>query len=74
VLVAAIAGKLLGADAFAEYPAAEIGVGPAVLAVSTAIVLSGLAPLRRNRRRSRSVLLSSTRGARAVHTGDTFRA
>jgi energy-coupling factor transport system permease protein len=74
VFVVAVAGKLLGADAFAEYPAVEVGVGPPVLAVSTAIVLSGLAPLHRNRRRSRSVLRFGSQGAQTVHAGDAPRA
>jgi energy-coupling factor transport system permease protein len=52
VLVAAIAGKLAGADAFAEYPAIEIGTRPETLALSTLLALSGLAPLRRKARRA----------------------
>jgi energy-coupling factor transport system permease protein len=44
VLLAAIAGKLAGADAFGEYPTIEIGTGPATLALSLLLVLSGLAP------------------------------
>jgi energy-coupling factor transport system permease protein len=51
VLAAALAGKLLGADAFAEYPAIEIGVEPTTLALSGLLVLSGLVPLRRKSRR-----------------------
>jgi energy-coupling factor transport system permease protein len=47
VLVAAVAGKALGADDFQTYPEVEIGLGPATLALSALIVLSGLAPLRR---------------------------
>jgi energy-coupling factor transport system permease protein len=47
VLAVAIVGKALGADAFAEYPKIEVGLDPATLAVSAAIALSGLAPLRR---------------------------
>jgi energy-coupling factor transport system permease protein len=54
VLAFAIAAKLLGADDFAEYPAIEIGVGSATLAVSAVIALSGLAPLRRRPARSSS--------------------
>jgi energy-coupling factor transport system permease protein len=50
-LLIAIAGKLLGADAFVEYPAIEVGTGPESLAVAAAIALSGLAPLRRRPRR-----------------------
>ncbi|HKB50684.1 MAG TPA: energy-coupling factor transporter transmembrane component T [Solirubrobacterales bacterium] len=48
VLVAAIAGKLLGADSFQAYPTIEIGLDSATVALSTVIVLSGLAPRRRN--------------------------
>jgi energy-coupling factor transport system permease protein len=73
VLVVAIAGKLLGADAFAEYPAVEVGFGPPVLAVSTAIILSGLAPLHRNQRRSRSVLRFGSLRAETEHGGDLSR-
>jgi hypothetical protein len=52
VLIAAVAGKLLGADAFSEYPAIEIGAGPATFALSVLLVLSGLAPLQRKARRA----------------------
>ncbi|HEY0391226.1 MAG TPA: energy-coupling factor transporter transmembrane component T [Solirubrobacterales bacterium] len=52
VLVVAVAAKILGADSFAEYPTIEIGTGPATLALSAALVLSGLAPLRRKPRRA----------------------
>jgi energy-coupling factor transport system permease protein len=51
VLATAIVGKLLGADAFHEYPAIELGAGPTTLALSALLVLSGLAPLRRKPRR-----------------------
>jgi len=47
VLLAAIAGKALGADDFQTYPQVEIGFGPATLALSALVVLSGLAPLKR---------------------------
>jgi energy-coupling factor transport system permease protein len=46
VLLAAIAGKLLGADDFHAYPTIEIGFGPVTVALSCLIVLSGLAPRR----------------------------
>ncbi len=49
--LAAIAGKLLGADGFDAYPALEVGSGATTLALSALIVLSGLAPLRRRPRR-----------------------
>lgn len=48
ILIAAIAGKLLGADGFHAYPAIQIGLSPATVALSALIVLSGLAPRRRN--------------------------
>jgi energy-coupling factor transport system permease protein len=48
VLAAAIAGKLLGADSFHAYPTIQIGLSPATVALSVLIVLSGLAPRRRN--------------------------
>jgi energy-coupling factor transport system permease protein len=51
VLVAAIAGKLLGADDFQTYPAIEIGFGPATVAVAAIVLLSGLAPWRGPARR-----------------------
>jgi len=44
VLVAAIAGKLLGADAFSEYPALAVGLGLSTLTLSALLVLAGLAP------------------------------
>lgn len=47
VLVAAIVGIALGADSFHAYPTIEIGLGPATVALSALIVLSGLAPRRR---------------------------
>ncbi len=47
VLVAAIAGKLLGADAFHAYPTVQLGIEPATVALSVAVVLAGLAPRRR---------------------------
>jgi energy-coupling factor transport system permease protein len=48
VVLAAIAGKLLGADGFGAYPTVEVGLGPATIVLSTLIVLTGLAPRRRN--------------------------
>jgi energy-coupling factor transport system permease protein len=50
VLALAIAGKALGADTFHAYPAIEIGVGPGTVALSLAVALAGLAPLRRRPR------------------------
>lgn len=51
VLAAAVAGKAAGADDFHTYPAIEIGLGPATLAVSAVAAAAGLAPLRRKPRR-----------------------
>jgi energy-coupling factor transport system permease protein len=51
VLVAAIVGKVLGADDFRTYPTVEIGLGPATLIVSAIVLASGLAPWRRERRK-----------------------
>ena len=51
VLAAAIVGKALGADDFRAYPTIAIGLGPATLAVSAIVLLSGLAPWRRGGRR-----------------------
>jgi energy-coupling factor transport system permease protein len=51
LLAAAIVGKALGADDFHTYPSVEIGVGPTTAALSTLVALSGLAPLKRRRRR-----------------------
>jgi energy-coupling factor transport system permease protein len=54
VLAAAIAGKLLGADDFRTYPTIAIGFGPATVALSALLVLSGFAPWRRRARRGRA--------------------
>ena len=51
VLAAAIGGKALGADEFHTYPTVSLGLGPATLALCAVLVASGLAPLRRARRR-----------------------
>lgn len=48
VLIAAIAGKLLGADGFSAYPTIEIGAEPTTVVLSLLIVLAGFAPRRRN--------------------------
>jgi energy-coupling factor transport system permease protein len=48
ILIGAIVGKMLGADGFHAYPTIEIGLSPATVALSALIVLSGLAPRRRN--------------------------
>jgi len=64
VLVAAIAGKALGADDFQTYPAVEIGFGPATVALSALVALSGLAPLKR-----RGVSTFSRIGRQSRHPG-----
>jgi energy-coupling factor transport system permease protein len=51
VLIAAILAKLLGADGFHAYPTIQVGFGPATLALSALLVLSGLTPLQRKPRR-----------------------
>jgi energy-coupling factor transport system permease protein len=48
VLIAAIAGLILGVDSFHAYPTIEVGLGPGTVALSALIVLSGLAPRRRD--------------------------
>jgi energy-coupling factor transport system permease protein len=48
VLVAAVAGKILGADGFHAYPTIQVGLSPATLALSAVFVLAGLAPWRRD--------------------------
>jgi hypothetical protein len=48
ILIGAIVGKALGADGFYAYPTIQIGLSPATVSLSTLIVLSGLAPRRRN--------------------------
>jgi energy-coupling factor transport system permease protein len=51
VLAAAVAGKLLGADDFHAYPTIRLGLGPATIALSVLLILSGLAPYRRKPKR-----------------------
>jgi energy-coupling factor transport system permease protein len=51
ILVAAIVGKVVGADDFHTYPTIEIGLGPATLGVCAVVLASGLAPWRRWGRR-----------------------
>jgi energy-coupling factor transport system permease protein len=48
VLLAAIAGKVVGVDGFDAYPTIKVGADPATVALSLLVVLSGLAPWRRN--------------------------
>jgi hypothetical protein len=52
VLLAAIAAKLLGADGFDAYPTVEVDLSAPALALSSLLVLAGLAPLRRRPRRA----------------------
>jgi len=51
ILLAAIAGKALGADDFHTYPTIHVALGPSTLALSALLVASGLAPLRPAARR-----------------------
>ncbi len=60
VLAAAVAGKLVGADAFAAYPTVEVGLGAPTIALSLLLLLSGLAPLRRKPRRAARPLSTPT--------------
>jgi len=69
VLVIAVAGKALGADAFSEYPAIELGAGPETVAVALVVALSGLAPLRRPRRATRSRPASSRTASNSLPAG-----
>jgi energy-coupling factor transport system permease protein len=55
VVLAAVAGKLLGADDFHTYPSIGVGLGPATLALTAVVLLSGLAPLRRKPHGARRV-------------------
>jgi energy-coupling factor transport system permease protein len=48
VLLAAIAGKLVGADGFDAYPTIHLGLSAPTLALSALLVLAGLVPRRRN--------------------------
>ena len=59
VLIAAIAGKLLGADGFHAYPTIELGFEPSSAVLAAVVVLAGLAPRRRNAPRRRSAPRSS---------------
>jgi energy-coupling factor transport system permease protein len=70
VLAVAIAAKALGADAFGEYPSIEVGLGAGTLVLSVLLVLSGLVPLRRRRRRGASSRLVDPRtGSTALPAG-----
>ena len=51
VLVAAVAGKALGADDFHAYPTIQVGLGPGTLALAGFVVLTGFATRRRKPKR-----------------------
>jgi energy-coupling factor transport system permease protein len=51
VLAVAIVGKVAGADDFHTYPTIDFGFGPMTAVVCAVVLASGLAPLRRRRRR-----------------------
>ncbi|MDX6589989.1 MAG: energy-coupling factor transport system permease protein [Solirubrobacterales bacterium] len=61
VLLAAIAGKLLGADDFQTYPTVQVGLGPVTLALSALLLVSGLTPWRRRPRHRASARLEAAR-------------
>ena len=54
VLAVCIAAKIAGADEFRSYPGVEVGAGIWLAAACVVLVLAGLAPMRRTRRRSRA--------------------
>ncbi len=58
VLIAAVAGKLVGADEFSAYPAVGIGTDHATIALSLLLCFSGFAPLRRKPRRGARVRMA----------------
>jgi energy-coupling factor transport system permease protein len=62
LLLAAVAGKLLGADSFVAYPTVQIGVTAATAGLAILLVLAGLAPLRP--RPGRSAAVQARKGAR----------
>jgi len=53
VLASAIVARALGVGGFDAYPTVEIGLDPATVALSALLVVAGLAPRRRGRRRTR---------------------
>lgn len=69
VLAVAIAGKVLGADAFSEYPATEIGAGGSTLVVAVAVALSGLAPMRKRPRRTGSAPITPRTASNSLPAG-----
>jgi energy-coupling factor transport system permease protein len=54
VLVAAVLGKVIGADGFSAYPTVELGIEPSTVAVAAVVALSGLAPRTRKPSRRRN--------------------
>ncbi|MBS1878731.1 MAG: hypothetical protein JST31_04405 [Actinobacteria bacterium] len=71
VLLAAIVGKVAGADEFQSYPTIEVGLAAPTLAVAALVAASGLAPLRRrSRHRARpAAKRSGQRRAPALEAG-----
>lgn len=53
LLALALAGRLLGLGGFHTYPSVRADLDPGTVALSAAVLLSGLAPLRRRPRRTR---------------------
>ncbi|HXR30666.1 MAG TPA: energy-coupling factor transporter transmembrane component T [Solirubrobacterales bacterium] len=74
VSIAAVAGKLSGADAFSEYPTVEIGAGTATLALAGLVVLSGLAPLHRRSSATARLLRSGAHRDQTEHARGAARA
>lgn len=67
VLVAAIAGEMLGADGFRAYPTPTVSMGPVTWGLSVLVVLVGFAPLRPGARATRSVSAAKPVRAEASH-------
>jgi energy-coupling factor transport system permease protein len=62
VLVAAVAGKIGGADAFEAYPTVEIGTAPETIVLAAVVLIAGLAPWRRRSSSStRSLAMEAVR-------------
>ncbi len=58
--VAAIVGKVLGADDFSAYPTLTVGADPMTLGLALLVAASGLTPLRRKPRRPAPTLRAET--------------
>jgi energy-coupling factor transport system permease protein len=56
VLLAAVVGKLVGADGFHAYPTISLDLTPATVALSAIVLLAGLAPRRRQPARRQAPL------------------